>query len=182
MTRAFVILPLAAFVAVIAVFAWLLLFAEDGARDASTIPSALIGQPVPDFTLPPVDPSIPGGFATADLRGEPAIVNVFASWCVPCLAEHPLIAALAKQGWRVYGLNHKDKPEDARRWLDTHGNPYTAIGADDDGRASIEWGVTGVPETFIVDAEGVIRFKWAGPLTPDLVANKLQPVLDTVKR
>jgi cytochrome c biogenesis protein CcmG/thiol:disulfide interchange protein DsbE len=182
MKRTYVILPLVAFVIVVGVFAWLLLFAEDGARDASTIPSALIGQPVPQFDLPAVHPSLPGGFSAADLKGEPAIVNVFASWCVPCLAEHPLIAALAQQGWRVYGLNHKDKPEDARRWLETHGNPYAAVGADTDGRASIEWGVTGVPETFIVDAEGVIRFKWAGPLTPELVTTRLQPVLDAVKK
>lgn len=182
MNRAIVIVPLAIFAVLVAVMGWLLLFAEGGERDASTIPSALIGQPAPDFALPAVAPSVPGGFSTADLQGEPAIVNVFASWCVPCLAEHPIIAELAQQGWRVYGLNHKDKPGDALRWLETHGNPYTAVGADQDGRASIEWGVTGVPETFVVDAEGVIRFKWAGPLTPDLVQRKLQPVLDAVKQ
>lgn len=180
MHRALLIVPIVLFAGLVAVMGWLLLGAEQGARDASTIPSALLGKPVPDFVLPPVGSAIAGGFSTADLRGRPAIVNVFASWCVPCLAEHPLIAALAAEGWLVYGLNHKDKPANAARWLTTHGNPYTAVGADSDGRASIEWGVTGVPETFIVDADGIIRFKYAGPLTAELVARKLRPLLEKV--
>ncbi len=182
MRRLILIAPVALFAGLIAVMAWLLLGAEGGQRDASTIPSALIGKPAPDFDLPPVNGNIPGGFATADLKGRPTIVNVFASWCVPCLAEHPLIARLAEEGHAVYGLNHKDQPEAAAKWLARHGNPYTAVGADIDGRASIEWGVTGVPETFIIDAKGIVRFKYAGPLTPNLIARKLMPVLEEVSR
>jgi cytochrome c biogenesis protein CcmG/thiol:disulfide interchange protein DsbE len=180
--RLLLIVPVVLLAALVAIMGWLLVGADDGARDASTIPSALIGRPAPDFALPPVNAAIPGGFSTADLKGRPAIVNVFASWCVPCLAEHPLISALAAEGYRVFGLNHKDAPEAAARWLAAHGNPYTAVGADTDGRASIEWGVTGVPETFIVDAEGIVRFKYAGPLTPELIERKLRPVLDEVGR
>jgi cytochrome c biogenesis protein CcmG/thiol:disulfide interchange protein DsbE len=170
------------FAGLVAVLGWLMLGADGGQRNTSTIPSALISQPVPQFSLPPVAPDIPGGFSTADLTGRPALVNVFASWCVPCLAEHPVIADLAREGLPVYGLNHKDAPEAARDWLKRQGNPYTAVGADTDGRASIEWGVTGVPETFVVDAAGVVRFKHVGPLTPDLVERKLRPVLDEVTK
>ena len=182
MRRLLLIAPVALFAGLVAVLGWLMLGANEGARDASSIPSALIGKPVPTFTLPPINAHIPGGFATTDLKGRPAIVNVFASWCVPCLAEHPLITELAGKGHSVYGLNHKDAADAAANWLVRHGNPYTAVGADIDGRASIEWGVTGVPETFIVDPEGIIRFKYAGPLTADLVARKLMPVLDQVSR
>jgi cytochrome c biogenesis protein CcmG/thiol:disulfide interchange protein DsbE len=180
--RLLTIVPVALLAGLVGVLAWLLLGAEDGRRDASAIPSALIGRPAPQFDLPPVAAAIPGGFATADLRGRPAIVNVFASWCVPCLAEHPLISALAADGHTVFGLDYKDKPADAVRWLNEHGNPYAAVGADIDGRAGIEWGVTGVPETFVVDADGIVRFKHVGPLTPELVARKLRPVLEAVAR
>lgn len=182
MRRLLLIVPVALFIGLVAVLAWLMLGAEDGERDAATVPSALIGKPAPVFDLPPVNADIPGGFSTADLKGRPAIVNVFASWCVPCLAEHPLITRLAEDGHVIFGLNHKDAAADAAQWLARNGNPYTAVGADTDGRASIEWGVTGVPETFIIDADGVVRFKYTGPLTPDLVKRKILPVLDEVAR
>jgi len=180
MRRLLLLMPVALFAGLIAVMGWLLIGAEDGERNAATIPSALIDRPAPAFSLPPVDGATTPGFSTADLQGRPAIINVFASWCVPCLAEHPLISELAAEGYRVFGLNHKDAPEAAARWLAQHGNPYNAVGADVDGRASIEWGVTGVPETFIVDADGIVRYKYAGPLTADLVRRKLRPVLDKV--
>ena len=182
MNRALLIVPVAICAVLVGIMGWLLIGAEGGKRNAATIPSALIDRPAPEFDLPPVNDAIPGGFATADLKGRPSIVNVFASWCVPCLAEHPLIAALSAEGYEVYGLNHKDSPQAAARWLGVHGNPYKAVGADTEGRASIEWGVTGVPETFIVDADGIIRFKYAGPLTPELIARKLRPVLEAVGR
>ena len=150
MRRLLLLLPVVAFVALVAVLGWLLVGADDGARDASAIPSALIGKPVPAFSLPPIDAAVPGGFTTADLKGRPAIVNVFASWCVPCLAEHPLIEQLAAEGHAVFGLNHKDARDAAAGWLARHGNPYIAVGADIDGRVSIEWGVTGVPEGFVI--------------------------------
>jgi len=180
MRRLLLLLPAMLFAGLIVVMGWLLVGADGGKRDAATIPSALIGEPAPAFSLPPVDGAATAGFSTADLRGRPAIVNVFASWCVPCLAEHPLISELAAEGYRIFGLNHKDAPDAAAGWLARHGNPYTAVGADIDGRASIEWGVTGVPETFIVDADGIVRYKYAGPLTADLVRRQLRPILDEV--
>lgn len=182
MRRGLLLIPVVLFAGLVLVMGWLLLFAEDGRRNASIIPSALIGQPVPAFSLPPVEGASTPGFSSDDLKGQATIVNVFASWCVPCLAEHPLIAALAAEGIPVYGLDHKDQHVNAARWLATHGNPYTAVGADVDGRVSIDWGVTGVPETFVIDPEGIIRFKWTGPLTPELVADKLRPAYEAARQ
>ncbi len=145
-------------------------------RDPSHIPSALVDRPVPEFVLPGVEGRDgPAGFATADLQGSLSIVNVFASWCVPCLAEHPLISGLSEDGYRVFGINHRDKDAEAAAWLRRHGDPYTGVGADRDARISVEWGVTGVPETFIVDAAGVIRYKHVGPLTPQLLEDEFMP-------
>ena len=128
-------------------------------RDPSHIPSALLDQPVPQFALPGVEGREgPDGFDTADLEGSLSIVNVFASWCVPCLAEHPLISGLAEDGYRIYGINHRDKDAEAAAWLNRHGDPYTGVGADRDARVSVDWGVTGVPETFIG------RWQWRDPL------------------
>jgi len=140
--------------------------------DPGKLPSALIDKPVPEFALPGLE-GVAEGLATADLKaGDGAgqangvsVVNVFASWCVPCRAEHPYLMRLAKEGVTVHGINYQDKPEDARGWLARLGNPYTRIGADRDGRASIDWGVYGVPETFVVDGSGRIRFKQVGPIT-----------------
>ena len=105
------------------------------------------------------------------------MVNVFASWCVPCLAEHPIVSRLAEDGVAVFGINHRDAADDANRWLDRHGNPYRRIGADTDARASIDWGVTGVPETFIVDGQGRVRHKIIGPMTPEILADEVLPLL-----
>lgn len=176
MRRLIVLLPVAAFAALVAVMGSLLTDSERNS-DLSVLPSALIGRPAPAFDLPAVSPDVPGGFSTADLRGQVSVVNVFASWCVPCLAEHPQIARIAEGGIPVYGLNHRDKPDDAGNWLRRHGNPYTAVGADLDGRISVEWGVTGVPETFIIDAEGVVAYKHVGPVTADALKNKILPML-----
>lgn len=147
------------------------------------LPSALIDRPVPKFDLPPLfaDYNLPG-FGTRDLRGEVTVVNVFASWCVPCRGEHPYITRLAKEGnVRIFGLNYKDAPKDARRWLRKLGNPYTAIGSDRSGRVGIEWGVTGLPETFIIDKDGIIRFKHVGPVTPSVLSKTLLPVIERLK-
>lgn len=176
MRRLIVILPVAAFAALIGVMASLLTDSERN-NDPSRLPSALIGKPVPAFELPAVSPDLPGGFSNADLRGRVTVLSVFASWCVPCLAEHPQISEIAKTGTPVYGLNHRDKPEDAENWLRRHGNPYTAVGADLNGRTSVEWGVTGVPETFIIDADGRIAYKHVGPVTPDALKEKILPLL-----
>jgi cytochrome c biogenesis protein CcmG, thiol:disulfide interchange protein DsbE len=133
--------------------------------DTTVLPSALIDKPAPDFELPALIGTGETGFSTADLTGKVSLVNVFASWCVPCRAEHPVLNALATSTQvPIYGINYKDKPEAARAWVAELGNPYTRIGADN-GRVGIEWGVYGVPETFIVDRQGRIRYKHVGPLT-----------------
>ncbi|MEQ8968574.1 MAG: DsbE family thiol:disulfide interchange protein [Azospirillaceae bacterium] len=149
--------------------------------DPSRLPSALIDKPAPEFALPPL-PGRDDGFAAADLGGEPALVNVFASWCVPCLAEHPLITRLAEQeAVPVYAINYKDAPGDAIAWLERHGNPFTRIGMDREGRVGIDWGVYGVPETFVVDAEGRIRFRHPGPLTPEIVEDTILPLVEELR-
>jgi cytochrome c biogenesis protein CcmG/thiol:disulfide interchange protein DsbE len=147
------------------------------------IPSALIGQSVPEFNLGPVN-GRPGanpdkGLATADLKaGQPTIVNVFASWCGPCRIEHPLIEALAERKVApVYGIDYKDRPEAAVRYLTQLGDPYERVGSDADGRVGIDWGVYGVPETFVVDGTGTIVCKHVGPLTAEDVETKIVPAL-----
>lgn len=145
------------------------------------IPSALIGKPVPEFKLPAVQGRT-AALSTADLKtGQPSLVNVFASWCLPCRVEHPLLLQLQRQGVTIHGLNYKDEPAAVARWLNDLGDPFTRTGADRDGRVSIDWGVYGVPETFVVDGQGQILCKHIGPLTEYDVANKIQPILDDVK-
>lgn len=141
------------------------------------VPSPLIGKPVPEFALPPVrGRSL--GLSGADLKGEVSLVNVFASWCVACRDEHPILMNLRREGFvPIHGLNYKDRPEDAARWLDTLGDPYTRTGADLDGRVGIDWGVYGVPETFVVDRDGRIAYKFIGPVTPEVLEKKLRPLI-----
>jgi cytochrome c biogenesis protein CcmG/thiol:disulfide interchange protein DsbE len=147
------------------------------------IPSPLIDKEAPSFTLPPLAGRDDGGLSSADLKGDgPVIVNVFASWCVPCRAEHPQLMALAREpGVRLVAINYKDKPQDAATWLAELGNPFSKIGADTNGRVAIDWGVYGVPETFILDKTGRIRFKQVGPITPDDLNEKILPVLRRLK-
>jgi cytochrome c biogenesis protein CcmG, thiol:disulfide interchange protein DsbE len=156
-------LPVVAFVALGFIF-WVGLFG-----DARTIPSALIGKPVPAFSLPAIpDLGVPG-VSDADLKsGQITVVNIWASWCGPCRLEHPLLMELAKRkDIRLIGINNKDDPDNARRFLGSLGQPFAAIGADVDGRTTIDWGSYGVPETFIVDGKGIIRYKQIGGLTPE---------------
>jgi cytochrome c biogenesis protein CcmG/thiol:disulfide interchange protein DsbE len=136
--------------------------------DPSTLPSALIGKPVPAFELSAItDSGIPGLKDTDLKQGKVTVVNVWASWCVPCRDEYPLLMALGKRTDIVLvGINNKDEAANANRFMATLGNPFVAIGADVSGRAAIDWGVYGVPETFIVDGKGIIRHKHVGPLTP----------------
>ena len=142
-----------------------------------SIPSPLVGKPVPQFQLAAVKGRTLG-LASGDLRGEVSIVNVFASWCVACRDEHPLWMALARQSIApIHGLNYKDKPDDAARWLGELGDPYLRTGADLDGRVGIEWGVYGVPETYVVDKKGVIRDKVIGAITPRIVDERLLPLV-----
>ncbi len=147
--------------------------------DLTTIPSALIGKPVPDFALPPL---LEGGqgLSAADLRGGggPVLVNVFASWCIPCREEQPMLMDLARRGdVTLYAINYKDRPQAARQFLAELGNPFTRIGADRAGRVAIDWGVYGVPETYVVDGKGKIVLKHVGPLTPQAIADEILPAL-----
>jgi cytochrome c biogenesis protein CcmG/thiol:disulfide interchange protein DsbE len=151
--------------------------------DPQAIPSALVGHSAPAFDLPPLDGLGVPGVKRADLEGKVTIVNVFASWCVPCRQEHPVLAALAKEFGgtdgrvRLVGIDYKDQPDNARAFLGEVGNPYTEIGVDQKGRAAIDWGVYGVPETFVVGPDGVIRHKFIGPLTADQVDSVLKPLI-----
>ena len=146
-------------------------------RDASRLPSTLIGRAAPKFSLPPVKGRFLG-LANTDLAGEVSLVNVFASWCVACRAEHPLLMQLAHdKSVTLHGLNTKDAPEDAARWLNAMGDPYTRTGADIDGRVAIDWGVYGVPETFVVGADGIVAYKQIGPLTQEALDETILPLV-----
>jgi cytochrome c biogenesis protein CcmG/thiol:disulfide interchange protein DsbE len=149
--------------------------------DSNALPSPLIDQPAPDFALPPL-PGEEHGFSSADLQGHVSLVNVFASWCVPCRVEHPVLNALARsKRVPIYGIDYKDKHDAALAWIAELGNPYTRIGADD-GRVGIDWGVYGVPETFIVDRGGRIRYKHVGPLAAADVERNILPLVDRLER
>ncbi len=142
------------------------------------IPSALIGGVVPEFDLPPIQ-GRPLGLSSADLKGEVSVVNVWASWCTECRTEHPLLMTIEERaGVRLHGINYKDRPEDAESWLNTLGDPYTRVGADIDGRVSIDWGVYGVPETFVIDRQGRIAYKLIGALTEDNLTETILPLID----
>lgn len=149
-------------------------------RDPSVLPSALLDDPAPEFDLGPIEGYDKPGLAKADLQGEPALVNIFASWCVPCQVEHPQITALAEDGIKVHAINYKDEPEDAKKWLVALGDPFTRIGADPEGRAGIDWGVYGVPETFVVDAEGTIVYKHVGPIMEQNM-DEIRAVIDKLQ-
>ena len=144
--------------------------------------SALIGKAVPQFDLPPVEGRTLG-LSSKDLVGEVSLVNVFASWCLECKAEHPTFMAIARNKTvPLYGLNYKDKPEDAKRWLDELGDPYTRTGADVTGRVGIDWGVYGVPETFVIDRGGRIAYKHIGAVRPKVWTERILPVIERLRR
>jgi cytochrome c biogenesis protein CcmG/thiol:disulfide interchange protein DsbE len=174
------VIPIVLFAALAAVLGFYLLEIGRG-KDVSVVPSALIGKPAPQFNLPPIEGQ-PGGLSSADLAGKPSLVNVFASWCPPCHAEHPLLAQLAKSGVPIYGINFKDKPADAKAFLDELGNPYAKIGADRDGRVALEWGVYGYPETFVIDRAGIVRYRHVGPLMAHDVERTIRPLLAQLAR
>lgn len=172
---------LALYAPVLVFFALLVAFVVGLERNRDTLPSPLIGKPVPVFTLPPVQ-GRSLGLSSSDLKGGVSLVNVFASWCVACREEHPVLMRLAAQRTvAIHGLNYKDKPDDAERWLDAMGDPYTRTGADLDGRVAIDWGVYGVPETFVVDARGRIAFKQVGPITPEILERTILPLVATLR-
>ncbi|MEC9342878.1 MAG: DsbE family thiol:disulfide interchange protein [Pseudomonadota bacterium] len=176
-------LPLVIFLALAAIF-----LRQLGAGGASsTIPSALIGKPAPQFELAPLaglagrDGAPLAGLSTDALEGKVTVVNVWASWCGPCRVEHPLLMTLStREDVRVVGINYKDQTANALRFLGQLGNPYAAVGVDPRGKAAIDWGVYGVPETFIVDAEGMIAHKHVGPLTEENFEANFLPVLERI--
>ena len=170
------LLPLLVFVAL-----GVLLFAGvrlSGMRDPNAIPSPLIGKAVPTFALPLLhEPD--RVVANTELLGKPYVLNVWGSWCPSCRIEHPFVDALAKSGKiRVIGFNYKDEGEDALRWLEQFGNPYEFSLVDRDGRVAIDFGVTAAPETFVIDAKGIVRFKQTGPLTPDVISREILPLAE----
>ena len=152
---------------------------RDGSYDPRGVPSALIGKPAPRIALPAVEGTELPGFGAEALAtpGGPVLVNFWASWCVPCVVEHPQLMALQRRGVRLLGVNYKDKPAEAARFLARHGNPFQALVADAEGRAGIEYGLYGVPETYLIDGTGVIRWRWAGPMTPDTLSAELDVLL-----
>ena len=173
--RLLVLLPLLVFLGLAGLFLAQLL----SGRDVSTIPSALIGHPAPATSLPPLEGLSLPGLDSEDFAGKVTLVNVWASWCAPCREEHPVLLALSQdKRFTLAGLNYKDSPDNARRFLGSLGNPFQAIGADQTGRTAIDWGVYGVPETFVVGKDGKILFKHVGPLTPQAVSGTLMPEIE----
>jgi cytochrome c biogenesis protein CcmG, thiol:disulfide interchange protein DsbE len=171
--RLWLLLPLLIFLALAALF-----YIRLGAGDPSRVPSALLNKPVPDFALPPIREGEGAGLTDEDLAEGVFVVNVWASWCGPCRLEHPILTRLAGDSrFRVIGINYKDVPENALRFLGTLGNPFAAVGVDRQGRTAIDWGVYGVPETFIVK-DGVIVHKFIGPLSEDGLVTDFMPALE----
>jgi len=173
--RLLVLLPLLVFLGLAGVFLSQLL----SGRDISAVPSALIGHIAPETKLPPLEGVLLPGLDSSAFVGKVTLVNVFASWCAPCREEHPVLMALSQDNrFDVVGLNYKDKPDNARRFLGDLGNPYKAVGVDAAGRAAIDWGVYGVPETFVIGRDGKVLFKHVGPVTPQSVQRLLMPEIE----
>jgi len=144
------------------------------------VPSPLIGKPAPEFTLPELKDTS-RQLSHSDFLGKVSLLNVWATWCVSCRAEHPLLMQLARQGVTIYGLDYKDSREDAKRWLQRFGDPYVANAFDADGRVGIDWGVYGTPETFVIDQHGIIRHKHIGPLTQEAIQREILPLIQKLK-
>ncbi|MEI9410972.1 DsbE family thiol:disulfide interchange protein [Mesorhizobium salmacidum] len=173
--RLLVFLPLLVFLGLAGLFLSQLL----SGRDVSEVPSALIGLPAPQTNLPPLEGSTLPGLDSKAFAGKVTLVNVFASWCAPCREEHPVLLALAQdKRFVMAALNYKDRPENARRFLGDLGNPFQAIGVDEAGRTAIDWGVYGVPETFVIGKDGKIAYKHVGPLTAESAKELLLPQID----
>jgi cytochrome c biogenesis protein CcmG/thiol:disulfide interchange protein DsbE len=171
-------IPLGVFALLVALFAIPLL----KGMDPSIVPSAMVGKPVPPFDLPPALAGLPG-VSAKDVAKGPVLVNFFSSWCLTCGAEHKLLGQIAKDdGVTIYGIDYKDKKPDIAAWIGKHGNPYKAVGFDANGRTGIDWGVYGVPETYIISQDGIIAFRFVGPMTNDDYANTVKPRLEALRK
>ncbi len=174
MRRALALLPVGLLVLV------LVAFMVGLRRDPSILPSTLIGKPLPPFALASLRPGEPG-FASAELKGEPVMLNVFASWCGPCKEEHPVLLQLKSQGVNIVGLDWKEDAAAGARWLAANGDPYVRAGNDESGRAGIDMGVSGVPETFILDRQGRVRYRQVGAITPEVWSETIAPLMAKLK-
>lgn len=174
--RSVFVLPLVTFMILVGMFVVRLIAVKEG-DVPSRLQSVLIGQPVPSFALPALlDRERP--LRSEDLKGQVSLVNIFGSWCIACLIEHPFLMALKESSIvPIHGINWRDDPEKGAAWLRYHGDPYSRVGVDRDSRVAIDFGVSGAPEMFVVDAGGVIRFKHIGPLTPDVWKETLAPLI-----
>ncbi|MCL6556583.1 MAG: DsbE family thiol:disulfide interchange protein [Burkholderiales bacterium] len=174
---------MARFLIPLVIFAVLVFFLWQGlSRNPREVPSPLVGKPAPAFTLPRLD-APDKTFSPADMRGKVWLLNVWASWCVSCREEHPVLVDLAKSGdVSIVGLNYKDQPADAQAWLARFGNPYQLSVMDADGRVGIDYGVYGVPETYVIDRQGIIRMKHIGPVTPEVLGTKILPLVAELSR
>jgi len=176
MKRSFALIPLI----IALVFGGFFLWGLNPDRNPNELPSVLISQPAPEFELEAIDGLETPGLSRTNLTGNnrPIIVNVFASWCVPCRAEHGVLSQLVeREGQKLFGINYKDKPKDARRWLTELGNPYERIGSDLSGRAGIEWGISGVPETFIIGPNGTVLYRYVGPVVGEAAVGRFREAL-----
>jgi cytochrome c biogenesis protein CcmG/thiol:disulfide interchange protein DsbE len=157
-------------------------FAKGLDRDPRYIPSMLIDHPAPSFSLPPIEGRAEG-FSSADLKGRASMVNIFGSWCASCAIEHPVLMAIAREGAApIFGIDWKDAPGAGAEWLGPRGDPYAKIGDDAAGRVAIDFGVTGAPETFIIDGEGRVRHKHVGPISMEDWRNVLKPMIEDLNR
>lgn len=182
MRKLFVVLPLLLSALIIIIFSTALL----SGRDAQTIPSALLNQKAPSFTARPIIGLDIAGLTSKDFQSgghEVTLLNIWASWCTPCIAEHPYITDLAAdKNVRLVGINYKDTPEAAMNFLQKLGNPYQQIGVDKDGSIAIDFGVYGVPETYVIDHKGIIRYKVVGPVTPEIITRDLRPLIEELTK
>lgn len=173
-------LPVTVFLVLVGFLAYRLQLINNG-NMPNMIPSVMIDRPMPLFDLPSLIEGKPA-LTSESLKGRVTLIDVFASWCVPCRAEHPYLSEIKKSGLVLIGINYKDKPKDALVWLEKLGNPYDAIGSDLDGRVGIDFGVYGVPESYLIDKQGIIRFKQTGPLTPEDIQNNLLPLIKELNK
>ena len=177
MTR---LLPFAVFVLIVALLGFGIWWGER--HDPREVPSPLIDKPAPTFSLPLLDDPTKK-LGSDDLKGQPYLLNVFASWCFACRDEHPILMSDGKTlGIKLVGFDYKDEPEDAKRWIAQFGDPYDVIVADYPGNVAIDFGVTGAPETFLVDAHGIIRYKYISPITPEVIKTELLPRISLLKK